>query len=60
VRRILERYDLSRYAVIYAYGDTSDDREMLELAHRKFYRWREIQDWSEAVALGVEHPESAS
>ena len=60
VRRVLERYDLSRYAVIYAYGDTSEDREMLELAHRKFYRWREIQDWSDAVALGVEHPESAS
>lgn len=60
VRRILERYDLSRYPVIYAYGDTSDDREMLELAHRKFYRWREIQNWSEAVALGMQHPESAS
>jgi phosphoserine phosphatase len=51
---------LSRYPVIYAYGDTSDDREMLELAHRKFYRGREIQDWSHAVALGVDHPESAS
>ena len=59
-RRILERYDLSRYPVVYAYGDTSDDREMLELAHRKFYRWREIHDWSEAAALGVEHPGSAS
>jgi phosphatidylglycerophosphatase C len=59
VRQILERYDLSRYAVIYAYGDTNDDREMLAVAHRKFYRWREIRNWSEAVALGVEHPESA-
>lgn len=48
-RRILERYDLSAYAVIYAYGDTTEDREMLELAHRKFYRWREIHEWSEAV-----------
>lgn len=48
-RRILERYDLSRYPIIYAYGDTDDDREMLELAHRRFYRWREIQDWSEAI-----------
>jgi phosphatidylglycerophosphatase C len=60
VRRILNLYDLSRYPVIYAYGDTSDDREMLELAHRKFYRWHEIQDWSEATALGVDHPKSAS
>jgi HAD superfamily hydrolase (TIGR01490 family) len=59
VARILERYDVSRYAVIYAYGDTDDDRAMLELAHRKFYRWREIHDWSEAAALGVEHPERA-
>jgi HAD superfamily hydrolase (TIGR01490 family) len=59
-RRILARYDLSRYAVIYAYGDTNDDREMLELAHRKFYRWREIQDWSETVALGVEDPQRAT
>jgi HAD superfamily hydrolase (TIGR01490 family) len=55
-RRIRECYDLSRYAVIYAYGDTNDDREMLELAHRKFYRWREIQDWSETRALGLEDP----
>jgi hypothetical protein len=60
VRRILSRYDLSRYPVIYAYGDTSDDREMLELAHRKFYRWREIHDWADAVALGVDHPENVS
>lgn len=60
VRRIVERYDLSRYPVIYAYGDTSDDRKMLELAHRKFYRWREIQHWSDAVALGMKHPESPS
>ena len=59
-RRILERYDLSRYAVIYAYGDTTEDRDMLALAHRKFYRWREIQDWSEAVALGAKHPDRTS
>jgi phosphatidylglycerophosphatase C len=49
-RRIRERYELSRYAVIYAYGDTDDDREMLELAHRKYYRWREIEDWSEHIS----------
>ena len=59
VHRIREQYDLGRYAVIYAYGDTDDDREMLELADRKFYRWREITDWSEAVAQGLEHPERA-
>lgn len=57
VRRIKEAYDLSRYPVVYAYGDTDDDREMLALAHRKYYRWEEITDWSEAVDRGVEHPD---
>lgn len=60
VRSIRERYDVSRYPLVYAYGDTSDDRAMLELAHRKFYRWREIQERSEAVASGVAHPGRAS
>jgi phosphatidylglycerophosphatase C len=60
VRRIRERYDLSRYPVIYAYGDTDDDREMLELAHRKYYRWREIADWSEAISEGMAHPDRVS
>jgi phosphatidylglycerophosphatase C len=41
--RVRERYDLSRYSVIYAYGDTSDDREMLDLAHRKYYRGVEVE-----------------
>ena len=41
-RLIRERYDLNRYPVIYAYGDTEDDRQMLELAHRRYYRWREM------------------
>jgi HAD superfamily hydrolase (TIGR01490 family) len=48
-RRIRERYDLTRYPVVYAYGDTPDDREMLDLAHKKYYRWREIDSW-EGVA----------
>jgi phosphatidylglycerophosphatase C len=56
VQRILERYDVSRYPVIYAYGDTPEDREMLELAHRKYYRWQEIRDWTESSHHGVDHP----
>lgn len=40
-RRIRERYDLARYAAIYAYGDTEEDREMLEMADRRFFRWEE-------------------
>lgn len=41
-RRVVERYDLSRYSVVHAYGDTSEDRALLELGHRKYYRWQEI------------------
>jgi len=41
-RRISSQFDLSRYSEVYAYGDTSDDLEMLALAHRKYYRWKEI------------------
>jgi phosphatidylglycerophosphatase C len=33
-RRISSQFDLSRYPEVYAYGDTSEDREMLALAHR--------------------------
>ena len=39
---------------------TDDDREMLELAHRKYYRWREIEDWSEVMSQGMEHSDSVS
>ena len=40
VKRIRERYDLTRFARIYAYGDSDEDREMLDLAHEKYYRWK--------------------
>jgi phosphoserine phosphatase len=33
-RRISSQFDLSRYPEVYAYGDTSEDLEMLALAHR--------------------------
>ena len=54
VRRIGARYDLSRYARVYAYGDSGEDREMLELAHTKFYRGTEISSWNEVTSFG--HP----
>lgn len=41
-RRVRQRYELSRYPVIYAYGDTPEDAELLALAHRRYYRWREL------------------
>jgi len=42
--RIRERLTLSDYKTIYAYGDSAEDAELLELAHRKFYRWRERRE----------------
>ena len=54
VRRILQRYELARYAIVYAYGDSVEDREMLELAHKKYYRWKEIAGWDDVTSYG--HP----
>ena len=39
-RRIRERYDMESFEHVYAYGDTRDDTEMLELAHTRFFRWK--------------------
>jgi hypothetical protein len=35
-------YDLQSYGAIYAYGDTPEDAELLQLADRQFYRGVEI------------------
>ncbi len=37
-RRVKNAYDLSQYKDIYAYGDTSEDIELLQLANHPFYR----------------------
>jgi HAD superfamily hydrolase (TIGR01490 family) len=42
VRRIRERLTLDDYGAIYAYGDTEDDRAMLDIADRKYFRWQEV------------------
>jgi len=39
--RVRARYDLSRYAEIYAYGDTAEDGALLELGSRRSFRWRD-------------------
>lgn len=39
VRRV--RFDLVSYPLVYAYGDTKENLELLALAHRRVYRWRE-------------------
>lgn len=57
VRRVRERYDLSRYERVYAYGDSAEDREMLDLAHVKFYRGKEISNWNEVTSF--DHPSAA-
>lgn len=38
VNRIKAKYNLEEYEYIYAYGDSSGDREMLELAQKKAYK----------------------
>lgn len=44
VERISERYDLTSYQTIYAYGDSRGDREMLALATEKYFNWKKIKD----------------
>lgn len=46
-RRVRERYDLSAYATVYAYGDTREDFELLRIASQRYYRWKE---WQECAA----------
>lgn len=41
-RRVRESCDLAAFAAVYAYGDTREDIEMLNLADRKYFRWQEV------------------
>ncbi len=43
VEHIRRRYDLSRYQRIHAYGDSSEDRPMLALAHDRWYRGKPLK-----------------
>jgi HAD superfamily hydrolase (TIGR01490 family) len=43
VDRIRDRYDLSRYLRIHAYGDSVEDRPMLALAHERWYRGKPLK-----------------
>lgn len=38
VRRIMEKYVVTDYTTIHAYGDTSGDRQMLALANHSFFK----------------------
>jgi len=41
-RRVRERFDLSRYSTVYAYGDSDEDHAMLELADERYLRWARV------------------
>lgn len=43
LRRVREKYPIENYSTIYAYGDSDEDREMLSIAHKKIYRWKEVE-----------------
>jgi phosphatidylglycerophosphatase C len=43
-RRIREHYVLAEYETIHAYGDTEEDRQMLDMADRKYFRWQEVAE----------------
>lgn len=39
-RLVQENFPPTRFARIFAYGDTPEDRELLALAHEPYYRWQ--------------------
>jgi HAD superfamily hydrolase (TIGR01490 family) len=41
-RRVCARYDMKAYQDIYAYGDSPEDNDLLDLANKRFYRWQEV------------------
>jgi len=43
VRRVQELLDIHNYDRIFAYGDSSGDREMLALAHEAWYRGNKVR-----------------
>ena len=41
-RQVRARRDLAAFETVYAYGDTHEDLQMLALAEKKYFRWREM------------------
>ena len=49
--RVRANIKLDDYDTVFAYGDTSEDKELLELAHRRFFRGTEVKE----VPANVNH-----
>lgn len=41
-KRVLEKFDLREFPVVYAYGDTKEDLDLLSIAHKKYYGWTQV------------------
>ncbi|WP_199097930.1 HAD family hydrolase [Dyella sp. ASV21] len=41
-RRVKATLDVAAYPVVYAYGDTKEDLDLLQLAHHRYYQWQEL------------------
>ena len=42
-RRVREKYDLEKFLKVYAYGDTKEDMDMLNLATERYFRWEKMR-----------------
>lgn len=41
-RRVREACKMDEFPVVYAYGDTKEDLDMLRMADKRYYRWEEM------------------
>ncbi|MEM9101887.1 MAG: HAD family hydrolase [Pseudomonadota bacterium] len=41
-KRVRQKYNLEHFNKIYAYGDTSEDDELLALADEKYFQWQRL------------------
>ena len=41
-RRVLAQYAVGDFPVVYAYGDTHEDHDLLRIADRRYFRWQEL------------------
>lgn len=45
-QRIRDRYNLDSFQSVYAYGDTAEDFDLLSLADKRDFRWKEVTELS--------------